>query len=67
MLTVGLVVLAIFLFLRRFWATVIPSVAIPLSIIGTFGVMYLADSTSTISPSWRSRSRPASWSTTRSS
>jgi hydrophobe/amphiphile efflux-1 (HAE1) family protein len=42
MLTVGLVVLAIFLFLRRFWATVIPSVAIPLSIIGTFGVMYLA-------------------------
>ncbi len=42
MLTVGLVVLAIFLFLRRFWATVIPSVAIPLSIIGAFGVMYLA-------------------------
>jgi len=42
LLTVGLVVLAIFLFLRRFWATVIPSVAIPLSIIGTFGVMYLA-------------------------
>jgi multidrug efflux pump len=41
-LTVGLVVLVIFLFLRRFWATVIPSVAIPLSIIGTFGVMYLA-------------------------
>src|SRR5262252_2188509 len=40
--TVGLVVLAIFLFLRRFWATVIPSVAIPLAIIGTFGVMYLA-------------------------
>src|SRR6266566_327786 len=42
LLTVGLVVLAIFLFLRRFWATVIPSVAIPLSIIGAFGVMYLA-------------------------
>src|SRR5207248_2654937 len=42
MLTVGLVVLAIFLFLRRFWATLIPSVVIPLSIIGTFGVMYLA-------------------------
>jgi hydrophobe/amphiphile efflux-1 (HAE1) family protein len=41
-LTVGLVVLVIFLFLRRFWATVIPSVAMPLSIIGTFGVMYLA-------------------------
>lgn len=42
MVTVGLVVLAIFLFLRRFWATVIPSVAIPLSIVGTFGVMHLA-------------------------
>ena len=41
-LTVALVVLVIFLFLRRFWATVIPSVVIPLSLIGTFGVMYLA-------------------------
>ena len=42
LLTIALVVLVIFLFLRRFWATVIPSVAIPLSIIGTFGVMHLA-------------------------
>jgi multidrug efflux pump len=42
MLTTALVVLVMFLFLRRFWATVIPSVAIPLSIVGTFGVMYLA-------------------------
>jgi hydrophobe/amphiphile efflux-1 (HAE1) family protein len=41
MLTTALVVLVMFLFLRRFWATVIPSVAIPLSIVGTFGVMYL--------------------------
>ncbi|HZM02475.1 MAG TPA: multidrug efflux RND transporter permease subunit [Candidatus Saccharimonadales bacterium] len=41
-LTVILVVLVIFLFLRKFWATVIPSVALPLAIIGTFGVMYLA-------------------------
>jgi multidrug efflux pump len=41
-ITVGLVVMVIFLFLRRFWATVIPSVAMPLSIIGTFGIMYLA-------------------------
>ena len=40
-LTVGLVVLVIFLFLRKLWATVIPSVALPLSLIGTFGVMYL--------------------------
>jgi multidrug efflux pump len=42
LLTVGLVILVIFLFLRRIWATVIPSVALPLSLIGTFGVMYLA-------------------------
>ena len=41
MLTVALVVMVIFLFLRSFAATVIPSVAVPLSIIGTFGVMYL--------------------------
>ena len=41
MLTVGLVVLVIFLFLRNLAATVIPSVAVPLSLIGTFGVMYL--------------------------
>ncbi|HEY1800122.1 MAG TPA: MdtB/MuxB family multidrug efflux RND transporter permease subunit [Terriglobales bacterium] len=40
-LTIGLVVLVIFLFLRNLAATVIPSVAVPLSIIGTFGVMYL--------------------------
>ncbi len=41
MLTVGLVVMVIFLFLRSISATVIPSVAVPLSLIGTFGVMYL--------------------------
>jgi len=41
MLTVFLVVLVIFLFLRSLRATVIPSIAVPLSIIGTFGVMYL--------------------------
>ena len=42
LLTVALVVMVIFLFLRTFWATVIPSVALPLAIIGTFGVMKLA-------------------------
>jgi len=42
MLTVALVVMVIFLFLRNLAATVIPSVAVPLSLIGTFGVMYLA-------------------------
>jgi multidrug efflux pump len=40
-LTVVLVVLVIFLFLRNVSATVIPSVAVPLSLVGTFGVMYL--------------------------
>ncbi|HSU66343.1 MAG TPA: multidrug efflux RND transporter permease subunit [Tepidisphaeraceae bacterium] len=40
-LTVGLVVMVIFLFLRNLAATVIPSVAVPLSLIGTFAVMYL--------------------------
>ena len=39
---VGLVVLVTFLFLRNIPATVIPSVVVPLSLIGTFGVMYLA-------------------------
>jgi multidrug efflux pump len=42
MLTVALVVMVIFLFLRNISATTIPSVAVPLSLIGTFGVMYLA-------------------------
>ena len=42
MLTVALVVMVIFLFLRSVSATIIPSVAVPLSIIGTFAVMYLA-------------------------
>jgi multidrug efflux pump subunit AcrB len=42
MLTVGLVVMVIFLFLRKLWATVIPSVALPLAIVGTFGIMKLA-------------------------
>jgi multidrug efflux pump len=41
MLTVGLVVMVIFLFLRNLSATIIPSVAVPLSIVGTFAAMYL--------------------------
>jgi multidrug efflux pump len=41
MLTVVLVVMVIFLFLRNLSATIIPSVAVPLSLVGTFGVMYL--------------------------
>src|SRR5258706_3076328 len=43
MLAVVLVVMVIFLFLRNIPATIIPSVAVPLSLVGTFGVMYLAD------------------------
>jgi len=40
MLTVFLVVMVIFLFLRNVYATIIPSVAVPLSLVGTFGAMY---------------------------
>ena len=43
MMTIGLVVFVIFVFLRNIPATVIPSVAVPLSLVGTFGVMYLLD------------------------
>src|SRR6266436_5891622 len=39
--TSALVVLVIFLFLRRFWATAIPSVTVPVSLAGTIGVVYL--------------------------
>ncbi len=41
MLTIALVVMVIFLFLRNLYATIIPSVAVPLSLVGTFGVMYV--------------------------
>jgi hydrophobe/amphiphile efflux-1 (HAE1) family protein len=41
MLSIGLVVLVIFLFLRNVWATVIPSVTIPVALVGTLGAMYL--------------------------
>ena len=42
LISVGLVILVVFVFLRDFRATIIPSVAVPVSLIGTFGVMYLA-------------------------
>jgi multidrug efflux pump len=41
LLTVALVVMVIFVFLRKLWATVIPSIALPLAVVGTFGVMKL--------------------------
>ncbi len=40
-LSVGLVILVVFVFLRSGWATTVPSVAVPLSLVGTFGAMYL--------------------------
>ena len=65
---VVLVVLVIFLFLGDWRATLIPSLSVPLSLVGTLAVMYLCG----LQPqqpvaSWRSPSRPASWSTTPSS
>jgi hydrophobe/amphiphile efflux-1 (HAE1) family protein len=41
LLTVALVVMVIFLFLRNFWATIIPAVTVPLSLVGTFAVLYV--------------------------
>ncbi|WP_289481795.1 efflux RND transporter permease subunit, partial [Klebsiella pneumoniae] len=40
-LSIALVIMVVFLFLRNVRATLIPSVAVPVSLIGTFGVMYL--------------------------
>lgn len=40
LLTIALVVMVIFIFLRSFWATIIPAVTVPLSLIGTFAVLY---------------------------
>ncbi len=42
-LTLALVIMVIYVFLRNVWATVIPSLALPFSIIGTFAVMYMLD------------------------
>ena len=41
MISIGLVVMVIFLFLRNVWATIIPSITVPVALIGTFAVMYL--------------------------
>ncbi len=41
LVSLGLVVLVVFVFLRNVWATIIPGISVPLSILGTFGVMYL--------------------------
>jgi multidrug efflux pump len=41
LISIALVIVVVFVFLRDVWATIIPSVAVPLSLVGTFGVMYL--------------------------
>ena len=41
LISIALVVLVVFFFLRNTWATIIPGIAVPLSLLGTFGVMYL--------------------------
>jgi hydrophobe/amphiphile efflux-1 (HAE1) family protein len=41
MLSIALVIMVIFIFLRSLWATIIPSVTVPLALVGTFGAMYL--------------------------
>src|SRR5581483_10624507 len=40
-ISISLVIMVVFIFLRNVWATIIPSVAVPLSLLGTFGAMYL--------------------------
>ena len=41
LISVGLVILVVFIFLRNVWATLIPSISVPLSLLGTFGAMYI--------------------------
>jgi multidrug efflux pump subunit AcrB len=41
LLTIALVVGVIALFLRKLWATVIPAISVPISLVGTFAVMYV--------------------------
>jgi hydrophobe/amphiphile efflux-1 (HAE1) family protein len=43
LLTIALVVMVIFVFLRNFWATVIPGITVPLSLVGTFALLYELD------------------------
>src|ERR1700685_3283058 len=40
-LTIGLIVMVVLLFLRNFWATLIPAVTIPLALLGSFAAMYV--------------------------
>ncbi len=67
LLTLALVVLVIFLFLRNLSATIIPSLALPMSIVGTFAVMYLLGYSLDNLSLMALTSRSASWWTTPSS
>ena len=53
LISVFLVVMVVFAFLRDVWATVIPGIAVPLSLLGTFGVMYLLGYSLNNFRSWR--------------
>ena len=66
-IAIGLVILVVFLFLRNARATLIPSVAVPVSLIGTFGAMYLLGYSLDNLSLMALTSRPALSSTTRSS
>ena len=66
MLSIALVVMVIFVFLRNVWATIIPSVTVPLALVGTCGAMYLCGFSLDNLSLMASRSRSASSSTTRS-
>ncbi len=41
LVSIALVIIVVFVFLRNVWATIIPSISVPLSLLGTFGVMYM--------------------------
>jgi multidrug efflux pump len=66
-LSVALVITVVLILLRTIRVTIIAGVALPLSIIATFGIMWFCGFRSTVSRSWRSRSAPASSSTMPSS
>jgi len=61
MISVALVILVVFIFLRNPRATLIPSVAVPVSLIGTFAVMYLLGYSLDNLSLMASRFRPGSW------
>ena len=57
----ALVVMVIFMFLRNFWATIIPAITVPLSLIGTFAVLYEFGYSLDNLSLWLCRLQSASW------